>query len=366
MKNKILVHICCSIDSHFFLQELQKKHENDKIIGFFYDPNIHPFSEYQLRLLDVKRSCKKLGFELIEGDYDYQNWLRAVRGFENEPEKGKRCLICFDNRLEVTAQKAKELNCKFITTTLLTSPKKSLEQLATVGENLKQKYDVEFLVYDFRKNGGTQKQFLMAKEAKLYHQDYCGCIFALNKQRIEQNRLADELFSQIGKQILPESIESRIELYQNRVKLEEQNIDYKIIREKFLNYRLLNGLVKDTLTEICSYILSYSYLKRKKAKGKITFKIGEIFYFNREEIKFIPLCTFNKILKTKYRTVKELIFNPPKFEDEIILRQKLLNTPLSLSPIIILDKVELNSKYEIFIDSKIYDDVKERLIKVFN
>ena len=83
----MLVHICCSVDSHFFLEKLQHDYPGEKLTGFFYDPNIHPYSEYQLRLLDVQRSCKKLGIEVLEGPYDYENWLQAVRGLENEPEK---------------------------------------------------------------------------------------------------------------------------------------------------------------------------------------------------------------------------------------------------------------------------------------
>ncbi|NPA82006.1 MAG: epoxyqueuosine reductase QueH, partial [Epsilonproteobacteria bacterium] len=129
----MLVHICCSVDSHFFLQKLREKFPNEKLIGFFYDPNIHPYSEYKLRLLDVKRSCEILDIPLIEGEYDFESWLEAVRGYENEPEKGRRCEVCFDRRLEVTALKAKELNENKITTTLLTSPKKSKEQLKKAG-----------------------------------------------------------------------------------------------------------------------------------------------------------------------------------------------------------------------------------------
>jgi predicted adenine nucleotide alpha hydrolase (AANH) superfamily ATPase len=121
----MLVHICCSVDSHFFLEKLQKDYPNEKLIGFFYDPNIHPYSEYQLRLLDVKRSCKKLGIELLEGEYDFESWMEAVRGLENEPEKGRRCEACFDKRFERSFQKALELGEKTVTTTLLVSPLKS-------------------------------------------------------------------------------------------------------------------------------------------------------------------------------------------------------------------------------------------------
>ena len=74
----MLVHICCSVDSHFFLEKLQADYPEEKLTGFFYDPNIHPYSEYRLRYLDVQRSCKKLGIDLLEGEYDFETWMDAV------------------------------------------------------------------------------------------------------------------------------------------------------------------------------------------------------------------------------------------------------------------------------------------------
>ncbi|MFV0481507.1 MAG: epoxyqueuosine reductase QueH, partial [Campylobacteraceae bacterium] len=151
----MLVHICCSVDSHYFLQKLQKLYPDEKLIGFFYDPNIHPYSEYALRFLDVKRSCDKLKISLLEGEYDFDGWLNAVKGFEDEPEKGKRCVICFDNRLEVSAKKAKELGEKTLTTTLYMSPKKSYEQLNIAAKKIEKEFDLKVLMPDFRSGGGT-------------------------------------------------------------------------------------------------------------------------------------------------------------------------------------------------------------------
>ncbi len=175
----MLVHICCAVDSHFFLQKLRKEYPNEKLTGFFYDPNIHPYSEYYLRLLDVKRSCKMLGIELIEGAYDTEAWLEAVRGLEHEPEKGARCAVCFDRRFEVSAQKAAELGEECFTSTLLTSPKKSLKQLKIAGDALAERFGVNFVAPDYRKASGTQEQNILAKKDALYRQDYCGCLFGL-------------------------------------------------------------------------------------------------------------------------------------------------------------------------------------------
>ncbi len=344
------------------MRKLQEEYPSEKLIGFFYDPNIHPYSEYQLRLLDVKRSCKILNIDLIEGEYDYEGWIKAVRGLENEPEKGTRCDVCFDNRLETTAKEAVAMGEKSITTTLLTSPKKSIEQLKVVGDSIHEKYGVEFIAPDFRKNGGTQEQFALAKEDMLYRQDYCGCIYALTAQRDQQKRLADELFSPINKQIQPESIEERIELYTKRIELEDQNIKYKIVREKFLNYRLLRGFVKQNGEVINSYFLPYSITKRKLTKAKVAYQVKDRYFLNREEIIFISLETFNKLLDKKYKSIEDLCLNPLAFEDEIEVRSKLIKTAFSLSPIIILSNIDKSAKYQIYCDSVSYKDVREFLV----
>ncbi|RUM66189.1 MAG: diacylglucosamine hydrolase like protein [Sulfurospirillum sp.] len=360
----MLVHICCAVDSHYFLQKLQERYPEESLTGYFYDPNIHPYSEYQLRLLDVKRSCKKLGIELIEGEYDYEAWLEAVRGYENEPEKGARCDLCFDNRLESTAQKASELGMKKITTTLLTSPKKSIEQLKSAGDEIEKKYGVKFVAVDFRTKGGTQEQFAMAKEEQLYHQDYCGCIYALSKQRDMQDRLADELFSPITKQIQPESIEDRIELYKKREELEEKGVSYKIIREKFLNYRLLRGYISLNKNVVPSYILPYSTIKRKFLKTKIETKINNYFITRHENIYLITLDEFNKLSNKNYKNIQDIINHPLSFDEELKIRNKIIQNFYSLSPVIIIKNIEPNTKISLYIEAKTYQDTREHLVQL--
>ncbi|DAB28635.1 MAG: diacylglucosamine hydrolase like protein [Sulfurimonas sp. RIFOXYD12_FULL_33_39] len=358
----MLVHICCSVDSHFFLEKLQHDYPDEKLIGFFYDPNIHPYSEYQLRLLDVKRSCKKLGIELLEGEYDFVSWMEAVRGLENEPEKGARCEVCFDRRFEVSAKKALELNESKITTTLLVSPLKSQEQLKRSGDIFFKKYGVEFIAYDYRKEGGTQDQSRVTKEQQLYRQDYCGCIYGLTMQREQQERLMDEMFSPISNQVLPASIEERLDMYKHRMELEDKNIAYKIVKEKFLNYRQFNfKLFFKNDTIIPAYALSYSTMPRKKAQGSIEFIHDNIGYFNREEIRFVTLDFFNTTCNFEYKTVNELIFNQPDFEEEQKFRSVLTNKNYDLSPIIIVDEIP-HTKLTIELDAKIYEDVREKLI----
>ncbi len=357
----ILVHICCSVDSHYFLQKMQKDYPDAQLIGFFYDPNIHPYSEYYLRLLDVKRSCKKLGINLIEGEYDYDAWIDAVRGLEEEPEKGARCSVCFDRRFEVSAKKARELGCNYFTSTLLTSPKKSIKQLKQSGDYLADKFGIKFLAPDYRQKNGTQEQNIIAKEAKLYRQNYCGCLYALKQQREQQNRLLSELFLPISNQIQPGSIEERIALYKKREELEEQNIEYEIIKKRFLNWRLLYGIVKEKNETVISHILPYSKLKNGYSRGKIERTISDIHYFSRDEIKFITLKTYNQLAKTKYNSVLELEFTPPTFNDELKVREKIVDSPYDLSTIIVVDKIP-TKKIELKIDSNLYEDVKEDLV----
>ena len=360
----MLVHICCSVDSHFFLEKLQKDFPDEKLTGFFYDPNIHPYSEYQLRYLDVQRSCKKLGIDLLEGEYDFENWMQAVRGLENEPEKGARCEVCFDKRFSVSAEKALELGEKKITTTLLVSPLKSQEQLKRVGDAFYEKNGVEFVAVDYRADGGTQDQSRVTKEEQLYRQDYCGCIFGLTMQRDQQDKLMDEMFSPINNNILPASIEERLEMYKQRMELEDRDVPYKIIRQKFLNYRQYScKLLKGKTQVIPAHALAYSLLPRKRAQGKVEYTIDNVYYMNREEVLFITLDHYNALAKSNYKTLTELIFHTPSFETELVIRQKLTEQTYNLSPIIVVEQI-IEGKLTLQLDAVTYEDTNEKLVKL--
>jgi len=360
----MVVHLCCSVDAGYFLKRLKEDFPNEKIIGYFYDPNIHPYLEFKLRSIDTKRICEKLGVEYVEGEYNYEEWLRAVKGKENEPEKGSRCSICFDFSLEETARFAKKIGENKITTSLLMSPMKSHEQLEKVGKVIKRKYGVDFLIVDYRKKGGTQAQQEYARDNQMYRQDYCGCLYGIIKQKSNQE-VIDELISPYPFQILPSSIEEKLNFYKNRIKLEEEGIRYKIIKEKFLNYRLLFSNVKckenGKWKNINHYTLFYSYLDRAQ-RVRIEFEKDEIAYTNRAEIIFITLNKLNEILDKNYLTIKEMFLNPLKVEEELYLREKITFSKYSLSPIIVLEKFE-NIRYDIEIEAKIYPDNKEILIK---
>jgi len=304
-----------------------------------------------------------LNIDLIEGEYDIENWLDAVRGLEHEPEKGTRCSVCFDRRFEISAKKASELGEKIFTSTLLTSPKKSLKQLQVAGDTLAEKYNIAFIAPDYRKASGTQEQNILAKKDSLYRQDYCGCMFGLNIQRDQQEKLADELFVPLSGQIQPESIEARINMYEKRWKLEEKEIPYRIIKQRFLNWRLSMGLLRIRKEIIAAHFLPYSTLKGEYTRGKIEYNTGNVYHMNRDEVKFITLAEYNRLTQSNYENVTALIFNPPLFEKEVALRMKLGMSPYDLSAILVVKEIPEN-KIEILCQSKIYNDVQELLIQL--
>ena len=356
----MIAHLCCSVDAGYFLKRLKEDFPNEKIIGFFYDPNIHPYSEFKLRSLDTKRICEKLGIEYIEGEYNYEEWLRAVKGKENEPEKGSRCSICFDFSLEEAAKFAREKKDNKVTTSLLMSPMKSHEQLEAIGKVIKRKYGVDFLAVDYRKKGGTQAQQEYARVNQMYRQDYCGCLYGIWQQK-EHQEIIDELISPYPFQILPASIEERLEFYENRLNLEEESIEYKIIKENFLNYRLLRSKITSKKNVINHYTLFYSYIDRPQRVRIETIK-DKIGYANRAQVIFVLLDYVNENVNKNYKTIREIYKNPLNIENEIKLREKITSSKYNLSPIIVLEKFE-DIRYDIEIEAKIYPDNKEILIK---
>ncbi len=357
----MLVHICCAVDSHYFLEKIQEEFPNEELVGYFYDPNIHPYSEYRLRYLDVEYSCKKLGIPLLEGAYNLEEWLKKVKGMEHLPEKGDRCTVCYDDRLDVSVQKAIELGHDKFTTSLLISPKKSQEKLEIIGEKLTIQTGVEFIFRDYRSGNGGQVQGERVKENSLYRQNYCGCLFGLTAQREAQKKIMDEMFNPISNQILPESIEERLELYQRRNDLEESGEKYKLIKQRFLNYRLLSGKVIVAKKVVPSYIICYSTINRNNTNGRIEYEKDGINYLNRDEVKIIDINTFNRFALSSYKDVKELMYNPPNFYKELDIRNKIIKNPYDLSALIVIDEIK-DEKYEIEINSETYEDIKEEII----
>lgn len=335
----MLVHICCSVDSHYFLSRLREAYPDEKLIGFFYNPNIHPKSEHDLRLADVRRSCEMLGIELLEGEYDTGFWFEGVRGLEEEPEKGERCVKCFDIRLMRTGAESKRLAERRFTTTLLSSPMKEQERLFIEGERIAAHYGLEFVKINVRANGGVQKQNELAKKDNLYRQNYCGCKFALTKQREKQGKSMLEMMSDISGKALLGSIEERQEVFAHRDGLESAQMPYILTQRRYQVYRNLRCLVSDERGEaIESYALVNSMSKKHTkieqilwVKPKLTLEenLLELYlrapvcigYSKRDDSVFVPLAFVNLILGRVDSTIKDLRRNPPSLEEEIRLRE---------------------------------------------
>jgi predicted adenine nucleotide alpha hydrolase (AANH) superfamily ATPase len=174
-KPKLFVHICCAPDASYVVGVLQKDFE---LRGFFYNPNIWPPDEYVLRLSETRKVERLLGFGLLEGDRDHELWLKLTERFKNEPEKGRRCDICYALRLDRTARKALELGFPSFTTIMSISPWKKADVLNRMGRMLGRKYGIDFLEADHKKGGGFQKSLELSRRFGLYRQNYCGCMYS--------------------------------------------------------------------------------------------------------------------------------------------------------------------------------------------
>ena len=175
----LLLHACCAPCSSAVLEILGNIF---KITILYYNPNITDKEEYDKRLEEIHKFIEKFEtkykIDIIDGRYDKNEFFEMAQGLENEPEKGKRCYKCYNLRLEETAKIAKEKNFDYFTTTLSLSPYKNSNWINEIGENLKDKYQVEYLYSDFKKKNGYKRSIELSKEYNLYRQNYCGCIYS--------------------------------------------------------------------------------------------------------------------------------------------------------------------------------------------
>jgi len=172
MSKKVLLHICCGICAAGAVKRLQD--QNYEIIGFFYNPNIHPVQEYNRRLGVLKKVKSKLDFNIIESIYNKDDWFSTTSGLEDEPEGGKRCKICFRMRLDKTWQYFKEGGFDYFTTTLTISSHKNSNLINSIGKSI----SPDFLSCDFKKKNGFKEALEITQPLKLYRQNYCGCIYS--------------------------------------------------------------------------------------------------------------------------------------------------------------------------------------------
>ena len=147
----MLLHVCCANCAGYPLQLLGDRFD---ITMLFYNPNIYPRKEYLKRLSDVKQLSRISGIPLITGKYDPERWSQSIKGFEKEPEGGKRCGICFEMRLEDTAALAGKLDMDIFATTLSISPHKNAEAINKAGKSIAKRTGIKYYTADLKKKDG--------------------------------------------------------------------------------------------------------------------------------------------------------------------------------------------------------------------
>lgn len=180
---KLLLHSCCGPCSTAVIERLM---DYADITVIYYNPNIEPFFEYEKRKKEQLKVVERLGIKYLDCDYDNAIFRDMSKGLEKEHEGGKRCHKCYLLRLEYVAKTAKDLDFDYFSTTLTVSPYKNAQVLNKIGLNLETKYDVKYLVNDFKKRDGYKRSIEMSKEFDLYRQDYCGCLYSLEYNRKEE------------------------------------------------------------------------------------------------------------------------------------------------------------------------------------
>src|SRR3989344_253605 len=188
--DRLLLHSCCAPCSGEVMEALLASGIHYTI--FFYNPNIHPQQEYEMRKNENIRFAEKHSVPFVDADYDRDRWFERARGMEYEPERGRRCTMCFDMRFERTALYAHENGFPVITSSLGISRWKNMEQINECGIRAASKYpSLTYWTYNWRKEGGSQRMIEISKREQFYQQEYCGCVYSLrdtNRWRIQNQR----------------------------------------------------------------------------------------------------------------------------------------------------------------------------------
>ncbi len=177
-KPRLLLHACCAPCSSYVLELL---HTFFEVHIYFYNPNIWPKAEHDRRALELERflgSAYTGEITLTQSTFLPEDFYSAISGYENEPERGARCKICYKLRMEHGAKYAKTNGFDYYATTLSISPHKNANWINELGEEISIKYGIPHLPSDFKKHGGYQRSLEISKEHGLYRQNYCGCEFS--------------------------------------------------------------------------------------------------------------------------------------------------------------------------------------------
>ena len=175
----LLLHSCCAPCSSYVLKYLS---EYFHITLLYFNPNIFPKEEYDKRVAEQIRLIQELPvkhpIEFIGGRYEPQGFFDAVKGLENEPEGGERCMVCYEMRLREAAVYAAQGGFDYFTTTLSISPLKNAQKINEIGEKLGREYNVKHLPSDFKKKEGYKQSVELSAQYDLYRQNFCGCVYS--------------------------------------------------------------------------------------------------------------------------------------------------------------------------------------------
>lgn len=185
---RLLLHSCCAPCSSTCLERLTEYFD---ITILYYNPNIEPKEEYELRKQEeisfISRFPHKNKIEIVDCDYDNKLFHSTIRGYERMGEGSERCYKCYHLRLAETAKVAKELEYDFFATTLTLSPYKNVKWLNEIGFILQEELGIKYLPSEFRSNKGYERSVELANEYDLYQQDFCGCIYSkLEREKEKQ------------------------------------------------------------------------------------------------------------------------------------------------------------------------------------
>lgn len=185
----LLLHACCAPCSSYVLEYLCEYFD---VTMFFYNPNISPRSEYDVRYAELERLINDMGLSgkvsFVSSVYEPERFFEIAKGLEHLPEGGERCRKCYAQRLEQTALAARDGEFDYFTTTLSISPYKNAQWLCEIGVEMGERYGVKYLVSDFKKRGGYKRSCELSQKYGLYRQDFCGCVYSKRDREKQKNQ----------------------------------------------------------------------------------------------------------------------------------------------------------------------------------
>ena len=177
----ILLHSCCGPCSSAVIELLSSYFD---VTVLWYNPNLYPEAEFEKRLDTQKKliNCLEadgISAKLLVEPWRSEDYFSRIKGLENEPEEGRRCLECFRIRLFETARLAKERGFEWFCTTLTVSSRKDAVAINAIGREAEKLYGVKWLPSEFKKREGNHRSIILSEKYGLYRQEYCGCVFSL-------------------------------------------------------------------------------------------------------------------------------------------------------------------------------------------